>query len=66
MTNSVKRCAECTILSFLLGEGKAGRRDEDQCYLMIMLHKQEKPAYLDFVSCPSFCNMKTVMFQKWG
>lgn len=33
---------------------------------MIMSHEHLTVAYLDFVSCPSFCDMKTVMFLKWG
>jgi hypothetical protein len=61
MTNSVNRCAEWTILSFLLGEGKAGRGDKVGFYLMMMPHEHLKAADWDFVSRPSFCNMRPVM-----
>jgi hypothetical protein len=33
---------------------------------MMMSHEHLKAGYLEFVSGPSFCDIKTVMFQKWG
>jgi len=33
---------------------------------MIMSHEHIKAACMDFESCSRFCDMKTVLFQKWG
>jgi len=33
---------------------------------MFMSHEHLKAAYMDFESCSRFCDMKTVLFHKWG